>query len=1016
MPLLRLNYPAGPKRGLLPLWSGPWHSLLVPPLLLALTLLFYWKIALSGRILVDYDLFAYFYPYKAYAAQALREGRLPFWNPYLFMGVPFLANIQSAFFYPFNWVGLFLEPPQATNLSILVHVFLVGAFMFAFARISVGLDPLGALMAAISFMFSGYLTQQVGHINQLNALTWLPLLLLLLDLAHRRTSLPFLLLGGAVLGLQFLAGHTQVSYLTVMGLSLYALFLGIRAALDLRPQSGGSRQLWRNPRGLYPLIKVAFLLLAMLGLGLGLAAFQLLPTYELSQQSIRGGGLTYGEAASFSLPPWLLLSALLPSFLESPFSEFTAYVGFLPLILAARALLARRSEPYTRFSLALALLALFLALGGFNPLYPWIYRFLPGIAYFRVPARWLSLYIFAISTMAGIGMSSLVSTAKRIGNRRALRPLGLWRGYFGAVLLGILIPNLALAAYFLLLWPRWEVIVLWVLVGGLSLALVQVAARAPRPRLNLAIIALAALELFLAGRSLDHNRPVNSQAYTSLRPALAQLLLDQDLYRILSLASSHFEPGDTAEIRAMLKDQLPPEGIEDFLASTKYKEIVTPNLSLRYGIASIDGYDGGLLPLERYGLFKQLLLESGGVTKVPPTDPAQADALLRNQLADIPNTRLLGVLNVRYILIDKIDDPWVDGVYYDLADTLQIGEGSPASIEPLPSFAATALGLVSHLNGGRTIPTNTPVALVSIEDATGDVITATLRAGIDTAEGSYPPQPGAVAHEMTRVASPSRRDPGTLNYYTKIAFGRALYPKAVRVEYLADPGELLLRGLSLIDERTGASEAIVLNPRLKLVNSGDIKIYENLDWLPRAFAVHEFQVAQGNEETMAALRDDLGRKVVLEKPPPGEGQALSGRWALAGGSPSPRDEMRILYYRPEEVRLRADLAAPGFVVLTDSYYPGWRAWVDGQEVEILAADHLFRAVYLPPGKHILEFRYTSSSFAAGLLITQLTLGLALALVLAQGLARVLLRTLRLSLRRLPHPGGFASGRGGGQDR
>ena len=65
-----------------------------------LTLLFFWKILLTNLILSGVDIFLYFYPYKAYAAEALRQSRLPLWNPHLFMGAPLLANSQVGLFYP----------------------------------------------------------------------------------------------------------------------------------------------------------------------------------------------------------------------------------------------------------------------------------------------------------------------------------------------------------------------------------------------------------------------------------------------------------------------------------------------------------------------------------------------------------------------------------------------------------------------------------------------------------------------------------------------------------------------------------------------------------------------------------------------------------------------------------------------------------------------------------------------------------------------------------------------------
>jgi uncharacterized membrane protein YfhO len=69
------------------------------------------------------------------------------------------------------------------------------------------------------------------------------------------------------------------------------------------------------------------------------------------------------------------------------------------------------------------------------------------------------------------------------------------------------------------------------------------------------------------------------------------------------------------------------------------------------------------------------------------------------------------------------------------------------------------------------------------------------------------------------------------------------------------------------------------------------------------------------------------------------------------------------------------------LVLADSYYPGWKAFVDGREEVIRRANLFFRAVQLPAGNHIVEFRYEPRSFTFGLVISAATL-VALAVVTA----------------------------------
>src|SRR5688500_14323367 len=82
-----------PARGALARW--------LPPLaLLALLGLFFWKLGFTDLILARGDTFLYFYPYWEYRAEALLAGRLPLWNPLLFMGAPFLANSQAGVLYP----------------------------------------------------------------------------------------------------------------------------------------------------------------------------------------------------------------------------------------------------------------------------------------------------------------------------------------------------------------------------------------------------------------------------------------------------------------------------------------------------------------------------------------------------------------------------------------------------------------------------------------------------------------------------------------------------------------------------------------------------------------------------------------------------------------------------------------------------------------------------------------------------------------------------------------------------
>src|SRR6185436_8509885 len=146
-------------------------------LLSILILLFFWKMAFTNLILARGDTFLYFYPYWQYRAQTLLGGHLPLWNPYLFMGAPFLANSQAGVLYPLNWLLVFFSALVAVKISILLHLLIAAVGTNFFARRALGQSMLGALLSALLFSLGGYLTSQVEHLNQLQALAWFPWLL-----------------------------------------------------------------------------------------------------------------------------------------------------------------------------------------------------------------------------------------------------------------------------------------------------------------------------------------------------------------------------------------------------------------------------------------------------------------------------------------------------------------------------------------------------------------------------------------------------------------------------------------------------------------------------------------------------------------------------------------------------------------------------------------------------------------------------------------------------------------------
>jgi hypothetical protein len=990
-------------------------TLLALGILTGLTLLFFWKILLTNLILSGVDTFLYFYPYKAYAAAALRQGRLPLWNPHLFMGAPLLANSQVGLFYPLNWLFIWLDAPKQVAWSIGLHITLAGLFMLALARCSRQLSWPASLITATLFAFGGYLGAQVEHINQLQAAAWLPLLFLLYDLCiQRRRGWFWLLLLALIIALTLLAGHAQTTFISLFGLGLYALWQAIvesnkegfarlqsvgqvdsstatssvtpalraGARVTLRGRSSlithhSSLILRSLLRHLWPLAVASLLAVA-------LAALQLWPTAELSNLSIRRSGLTFRETVSFSLRPTGLHYTLLPPFnldltqvLGEAFSEWVAYLGISGLILAILGGLMAIWRPPARRFVFISGSGLILSLGLYTgPLYLLLYKFAPGFNLFRVPARWLLLYAFGMAVLAGFGFESLVAPTQL---RDRLASIRRWLLASRPRLLLLILPLLFLLALIAWKTPPLTTLLAWLIFATLTLSLIYYVLRFTfyGPRLNLLLTTfslLLFLELFWAAQALNYNQPTAPQAYHSIRNATAFLLAQdppENIHhsspppdRFLSLSDITYDPGDLAELRQVYGDHLSEKALYNLIVATKEKEVLFFNLPLLYGLHSVDGYDGGVLPLAQFVTLQELFL---------PEDGLSFDGRLREKLRFVPAGRLLSLLNTRWIITDKLFDVWIEGIFYDLQFPAYLDPGQTIATTDIPDFPATALGLVSHLQGATELPDDTPAAELTVTFSDGSQNTFMVKAGLDTAEGHYPSGEGSeAAHRQAKVGVTWPYQADGVDYITYYTLTANRPISAITVKALLPAGQLVLRGLSLIHQPTNTSRSVILSTEgvYRQVHSGDVKVYENLAVLPRAFIIHRTEIVSSDRQAITLIQNPQfdPAAALVRLAVAGEASGL-----ITSGQPSPRDAAEIVSYAPERVEIAVTLDSPGWLVLTDAYYPGWQATLDGQPVEILQADILFRAIAVPEGTHSLVFEFKPASFRQGLMVSSLAL-------------------------------------------
>lgn len=170
----------------------------------------------------------------------------------------------------------------------------------------------------------------------------------------------------------------------------------------------------------------------------------------------------------------------------------------------------------------------------------------------------------------------------------------------------------------------------------------------------------------------------------------------------------------------------------------------------------------------------------------------------------------------------------------------------------------------------------------------------------------------------------------------------------------------------------------------EVFRNDEVRVLENVHALPRAWLVHTAQQVDEQAATsfLSYRSFDPRRVVLLEGAPPPLEQPPAGSI----------ESVEVTEYGADRVRLTVEAASPGVVVLGDVFDPGWKAYVDGQRVDVYAANLALRAVAVPAGSHVVEFRYEPLSLRVGMAISGLSLLVVIAILGAY------IRSLRMERR------------------
>ena len=153
---------------------------------------------------------------------------------------------------------------------------------------------------------------------------------------------------------------------------------------------------------------------------------------------------------------------------------------------------------------------------------------------------------------------------------------------------------------------------------------------------------------------------------------------------------------------------------------------------------------------------------------------------------------------------------------------------------------------------------------------------------------------------------------------------------------------------------------------IQTIQSGDVKIYEYTGTRARAYVTCDPILVRGQEEALSEL-PEAGTKdqVIIEDSDFSRGEDCE---------PSQAGVVQITSYEPEHITIAVEgVGSKSYLVLSDNWYPGWSAEVDGHPVDILRANAIFRAVRLSPGNHTVEFRYQSTPLMVGFFVSAISL-------------------------------------------
>ena len=550
---------------------------------------------LPGHFAVGFDTGTYAGPNWQVGKSAFLDFHIPLINQFSFAGAPHLGNPQTGVLSPLRWVSYLFDVTRGLNLLAASHILILGLGVVFLSR-RLGASRTGATASGIVIVLCGATSTKSIQLEQIMVVAWLPWILagihVVLEKPKRR-SIAFL---SAMLTMCIVSGHPQMTYQVVVVAAIFALGLVAQS------------RAWRDLR----------YLAAAVFLSTMTCALQLVSALAATSDSFFKGGRDISDLGNGALVLQVRTSAQAlfgtvyqtrPDMFAGTF-ESIAYMGIIACILfvigASASLRLPTQRTWAAPFVGIVILSLVWSLGPRTAVFRAAFEFLPGFNQARMSSRWLIVASIIIAVFIGFGLDAVRA---KISRRHFATLIGVSLLIAAVVIVGPVASG------------NSKIGITWALTAALVITLIALCTfenslRVSTHHLNRALLALLIIELLLLNRSSVIRTVATTTAVEDMgTPTTAWLSAHPD-----SIIAITAEDGSNLDLVSALR----------------------PNAQALFGIASFDGYDGGVQISTRWALTMNRFTNS-------PT----YDLPLRNSVAFPLPTDQLARLGVRYALIDN---------------------------------------------------------------------------------------------------------------------------------------------------------------------------------------------------------------------------------------------------------------------------------------------------------------------------------------------------------------------------